>query len=982
MRAPLLLLVMFVFGVAASAQDAPKAAPSRFEGQMIRAIRFNPPDQPITADEFNRILPLHVGSPLHMDDVRAALAKLYATGRFADASIDAEPLADGVELRISTEFTYFVGGVDVDGAIGFPSRAQLLAASKLELGEPFEASQMGQAVENMRERLQANGLRLGNLQYHLHPNPATEEMGVEFEINPGPRARFDGVKAEGKFARSIESIIHSSGWRRGFGPLVFPGWREATETRVQTGVDRVRKSFQSNDRLEAKVTLDHLEYHGKTNTITPTLAIDNGPIIQIRLTGAKVSNRQLRQLIPVYEERTVDRGLLIEGVRNLTDYFQARGYFDAKVDFTERTGDADAHAIDYTIDRNDRHRMVRIEFAGNRFFDNATLKERLTTREAGFLRYRYGRYSQHIRDEDIQAIRDLYRSNGFRDVIVEASILDDFGGRKDAMAVRFQITEGDPWLVDGLEIEGVPEEDVARLTRIMESTPGQIFSETAVGADRDTILAYYSNAGHPSVTFDWSQTPGEAERRVKLRYVVHPGVREFVRDILVRGLENTRPSLVLAQMRIHAGDPVSQNQIAETQQRLYDLGIFAKVQAALQNPDGEEESKYVLFQLEEANKYSLTAAVGAQIARIGGGITTFDAPAGQTGFSPRVSLGLSRLNLFGSANTASIQTLMSTIEQRAIASYLIPKPANQDNLTLIFSALFDNSHDIRTFASRRWEGSVQLSQRLTRTNSLQYRFSFRHSAVTDVKISPELVPLLSQPVRVGLLSMSYIYDRRDNPTDTHRGILNTIDAGVSLAAFSSQTDFTRLIFRNSTYHPLGKDIVIARTLQFGVINRIGGLMDIPLAERFFSGGASSQRAFPDNQAGPRDLVTGFPLGGTALLFHSTELRFPLFGENVGGVLFHDMGNVYTDVDSISFRFRQRDPSDFNYMVQAVGFGIRYKTPVGPLRIDLSVSPDPPHFNGFAGNLQDLINCTSTNTCQTTRQIISHFQFHFSLGQTF
>ena len=135
--------------------------------------------------------------------------------------------------------------------------------------------------------------------------------------------------------------------------------------------------------------------------------------------------------------------------------------------------------------------------------------------------------------------------------------------------------------------------------------------------------------------------------------------------------------------------------------------------------------------------------------------------------------------------------------------------------------------------------SVQLAQRLSKTNSLQYRFSFRRSEVSDVKISPELVPLLSQPVRVGLLSMSYIYDRRDNSTDTHRGILNTVDAGISLAAFSSQTDFTRVIFRNSTYHPIGKEIVLARTLQLGSINRIGGLQDIPLAERLFAGGSSS-----------------------------------------------------------------------------------------------------------------------------------------------
>lgn len=973
---------MFAVGVAASAQDAQTGVPSPYEGRIIRAIRFDPPNQPLPADEFDRLLPLHAGSELHAADVRAALQKLYETGRFSDVSIDADARPDGVELRISTELTYFVGGISVEGAVDPPSRAQLLTASKLELGAPFAANEMGQAVENMRERLRANGLYQGSIQYRLYPNPSTEEMSVEFEIDAGPRVRFDGVQAQGKFARSLDRIVRATRWRRGFGPIQLPGWREATENRVQTGIERVRQSLQRDDRLQAAVTLDRLEYHEKTNTVTPTLAIDNGPITRIRATGANVSAGRLRQLIPVYEERTVDRSLLLEGSRNLTDYFQAQGYFDASVDFTESSEGTGVQEIDYAIARKDRHKLARIEITGNRFFDDATLRERLATRQAGFLRYRYGRYSQHMRDDDRDAIRDLYRANGFRDVVVSATTIDDYGGIKDAIGLRFEIREGEAWFVESLDIEGVPEDEAAHLTTLVQSMPGQTFSDAAVAADRDTILGYYSNNGYPEATFDWSQAPGGTARRVRLRYVVHPGERQFVRDVLVRGLDATRPQLVYSRLRLHAGDPVSLSQMAETQQKLYDLGIFAKVQAALQNPDGVEESKYVLFQLDEANKYSLTTALGAQIARIGGGVTTFDAPAGQTGFSPRVSLGLSRLNLFGLAHTAGIQTLVSNIQQRAIASYLIPQFANDENLALTFSALFDNSHDVRTFAAQRWEGSLQLAQRLSRTTSFQYRFSFRHSLLTQVAISPELVPLLSQPVRVGLLSMSYIYDRRDNSTDTHRGILNTVDAGVSLAAFSSQTDFTRLILRNSTYHPLGREVVLARTLQFGYIQRIGGLPDIPLAESLFAGGASSQRAFPDNQAGPRDPTTGFPLGGTAMLFHSTELRFPLIGDNLGGVLFHDVGNVYSDISSVSFRFRQRNNEDFNYMVHSIGFGIRYRTPVGPLRLDLSFSPDPPHFNGFSGTLQDLITCTHANSCIPTQQAINRFQFHFSLGQTF
>ena len=168
-----------------------------------------------------------------------------------------------------------------------------------------------------------------------------------------------------------------------------------------------------------------------------------------------------------------------------------------------------------------------------------------------------------------------------------------------------------------------------------------------IAADRDAILGYYFNNGYPDATFDWTQTPAGVPNRANLHYTIKPGERQFVRDVLVRGLETTRPNVVSSRILIRPGDPISQGRIAETQQKLYDLGIFSKVQTALQNPDGEEESKYVLFQLDEAAKYSFNVGIGAELARIGGGVTTFDSPAGTTGFSPRVSAGISRLNFLG-----------------------------------------------------------------------------------------------------------------------------------------------------------------------------------------------------------------------------------------------------------------------------------------------------------------------------------------------
>src|SRR5262249_18261208 len=161
---------------------------------------------------------------------------------------------------------------------------------------------------------------------------------------------------------------------------------------------------------------------------------------------------------------------------------------------------------------------------------------------------------------------------------------------------------------------------------------------------------------YPDASFDFTHTPGSAAYRMNLTYTVHPGKRQYVRNVLVRGLETTRPSLVDSRIRMRPGDPISHSKIAESQQKLNNLGTFSNVQTAIQKPDGEEDNKYVLFDVDEANRYSFNAGFGAQLGRIGGGVTTFDEPAGTTGFSPRISLGISRLNLFGMARTLSLQT--------------------------------------------------------------------------------------------------------------------------------------------------------------------------------------------------------------------------------------------------------------------------------------------------------------------------------------
>jgi outer membrane protein assembly factor BamA len=400
----------------------------------------------------------------------------------------------------------------------------------------------------------------------------------------------------------------------------------------------------------------------------------------------------------------------------------------------------------------------------------------------------------------------------------------------------------------------------------------------------------------------------------------------------------------------------------------------------------------VLYQLDEARRYSLALGIGAELGRIGGCNDCLDAPAGAPGFYPRVSMDLSRSNLWGMAHSISLRTQVSTLEQRALLNYTWPRFQDNDKLSLSFTGLFDNSKDIRTYNYNRLEGSVQLSQRLTRATTLQYRLAYRRVKISELKVTPFLVSQLSQPDRVGIASINLVQDRRDDPMDPHRGVYNTVSFGVAEHILGSERDFTRVLIRNASYYPIGKRVVLARSTEIGnisVFHYYGDPEDaIPLPERFFGGG-DSHRGFPEYQAGPRDDLTGFPLGGNALFFNQTELRFPLIGDAIGGVLFHDMGNIYSSFDHFSFRVRQDNLQDFNYMVHAVGFGIRYRTPVGPLRVDLAYSINPPYFNGFNGTLQELLNAgvapcpaPAGSPYQCNVQNVSHFQYFFSIGQTF
>ncbi len=959
-----------------------------FEGKPIISIGFEPVTQPLEITAIRDTIAVKEGQAYRSADIRSSIERLYTSGRYHDIQVDAQASGDGVALRFITRGTWFVGRVLVETDISEPpSPAQLVSAVGLDLGTPFEESEVFLGEESIRKLLRENGYFAAVVGHRLEYDNQHQQVMVTYTVKPGKRTHYAAPEIHGDTGGlTPQQITNATRWRRTILPGVnLPGYRGITQNRTRAGLDAVRGKYHKSTRLMATVTLTGID----EKTGRPTLEINAGAIVDVTAAGGRISKKNLRKAVPVFEERTLDADLLAEGEENLRDYFQSQGYFDAQVALEREEKKGDKTLIVYRVDPGDRHSLAAVLTEGNKYFDDKTLQERLYVTPRSF-ELRRGRYSDGTRRRDEETIRNLYRSNGFRDVKVDSRTVDDYKTKKGDFAVYFTVTEGPQYMVESLRLEGTNNLNLSPIIGSLNSQAGQVFSEFNIASDREAILRLYGENGFAAATFEWDSEPSLKPNQVNVRFRIQEGEREFVREVVTSGLATTKPDLVNRLLLLNPGDPMSPTALAETQKRLYDLGIFAQVNMALQNPDGNERSKYVLLDLTEARRYSVTAGFGAEFARIGGSraLTDLSDPGGSAGLSPRISLGVSRLNFLGLGQTLGVQTRISTLQKRGSVNYFVPHIGKLEKFDANFSILYDDTHDVRTFQAKRQEASAQLVQRLSKPTTVSYRFNYRNVSVGDLRIDPLLLPRLAQTVRVGIASFSLVQDRRDDPTDSHKGIYNTLEVGLASRVFGSQTDFLRILGRNASYHRIGPKLVFARETQVGVQKAwsVPATADpndpIPLPERFYGGGGNTQRGFPENQAGTRDLVTGFPLGGSALFFNNTELRFPLYGANISGVLFEDAGNIYSNLNSFSFRTKQRNLADFNYMVHAAGFGVRYRTPVGPLRVDFSYSMNPPKYNGFPGSYVQLVQCSAAGTCQASRQQINHFQFFFSIGQAF
>ena len=975
---------------------------SKYQGVTVHAIEFRG-IKGTNPEMLRQLLVQKTGEPLDRDKIRASLRVLYATGRFSTLQVEAEPNQQkGLSLVFVATENYFNGDVKVDGAPAKtnPKPHQLVESSKLDLGATFSQESVDRSVERMLKVMADNGYYKATITYNFIPHDDTRQMDIDFHVVPGELARVGEVTIEGDTGIPPDKVRSLTKLKSG---------DKVKQEHVTRALERLRQKYQKNDHLEAQVSLIDRHYHPDTNRLDYVFKAEEGPTVAITADGAKISNRELKKLVPVYQENSVDDDLLNEGRRNMRDYLQTKGYFDVTVE-VERQPVAEKNHLNivYNIDPGVRHKLAAVRLEGNKYFDTDTIRERIAIQPASII-LSNGRFSQRLLADDLTVIKNLYQANGFLDVKVTADLQDDYQGRENQMAVAIKIEEGPQTLVNSLKVVGNNTFPPGRLTRLLSCTEGQPYSEPNVASDRDAVTYFYYNHGFPNVQFEAAASPVPGEpQRMQVTYTITEGEQVFVDRVLVSGREYTRAYVVNREMRIGDGDPLSQARMVDSQRRLYDLGLFNQVDMAVQNPDGQEPSKDVLFNLQEAKRWTFRYGGGLEFAT--GNVPTTNNPQGKTGVSPNGVLEITRLNMFGRDQTLTFRVRVGLLTRRALIGYDAPRLFHSEKWRFNATAFYDNTADVNTFTSERLDGTVQAEQKYSRPTTLLYRLSFQRVAVdpNSLVIDPTLIPLYSKPVRLAIPSFTYVRDTRDNPIDSHKGSYNIADLGLATSALGSEANFGKALLQNSTYYTFKKRWVFARNTQIGILHPYGTnnflspppigsklpteATSVPLPELFFAGGSNSLRSFSINQAGPRDLQTGYPIGGQGLFVNNLEIRtppvaLPFVGDNLGFVFFHDMGNVFDTANHIiSGMLRIHQPSiancsartstatcNFSYNPQAVGMGVRYKTPVGPVRLDVGYNFNPTRY---PIQLQD----TSTHT--PVVQTLRHINFYFSIGQTF
>jgi outer membrane protein insertion porin family len=828
--------------------------------------------------------------------LRKSIELLYATGNFTNVLVDATLRNNHVDLKFILRSIYRIATMDIEGQTGI-SKGKIRSMIRLRKLEPYSPEGTLRGREDILAILHENGYYNARVAQDVVLFRTTKRAAITYNIVAGIHARVASVNIQGKpyFSKTqILSLMKSKPGKK---------FKEQTYTR---DLEKIESHYDRNGFLEH--TIRDEKKLLPPPSVQITLFLDAGRQLVLETTGYSFNEDVLRERVPIWIEHSYNDDTLDEGKRNLIDYLQRRGYYDAKITW-DKDLSGEKIIVRYSVDPGTKYEISEIEITGNQHLSDDEIRLVMQTRTAGL--FGASRLVTKTFESDQNSILAAYRQKGF--LFARITGKDVLRLQHGKIKLVLQIDEGPESVVAEIRLRGNTVFTTEDLLKRLTQKKGEPVSEGKVKADTDMLIALYSDRGYPKMQVENKLRLSQDKTRASIEYKISEGEQIFVDRIVISGNNRTTRKVIEENLLFDEDEPLSLHKISESQSRLYGLNIFDRVDIQVPRPDSLQKFQTVFVRLTESKPYTLNYGVG---------FSTFDLLRGLFGISNR--------NLFGTGRSLALNLRAGFREGRALIGYVDPHLFHHVTNNI---SVFAEYGERPSFTYQRIGSSLLIEKKLTQERPyletgvtaepaklIFFRYAFEDIDTNEepgLIVDPEDRPFLA--IHISSVTFGAVRDNRDNAIDPVKGNYLSSDIQLATNLLGSATDFAKSFSQAQYYLPVNKT-VIATSFRLGLAWGFRETQKLPLSQRFFAGGGRTIRGFELDTAGP--LENGQPTGGNMLTILNLEYRFPVYG-NLGAVVFFDYGTVFEEVSSFTF----------DEMREAAGIGIRYHTPLGPVTLD-------------------------------------------------
>lgn len=844
-----------------------------------------------------------VSRPRSRVAIRQSLDRLWTLGLFSEVRVDEVAGPDGIRLRFHLTRRPQIRRIAWEGDLGL-APVELADAANLALGgdagvEPLERARLRVLAAYARE-----GFFAARVTVRTSDEPATGGRDVAFIAEPGPRARIGSVTIRGVSAAEADTLKPEL--------RLMPG-DEYGDAVVRRRVQALEETLRDQGRFEARVAIVESAWDQPTNRVNLTLDAELGPRYAVEFSGvAGLGESLLRSRLTFGDAGAVDEAEVGASAREIEGAYREAGFHFVRVDGSLGP-ESDPRTIRFEVSEGPRVLVAAITFSGNRSFSSERLEAQMGTRLPGFLRP--GVFREAQLDQDIRALTAFYRGQGYLDAVAGPPDVR-FSDDRSRAEIAIPVVEGARLTVGAVSVEGSAVLSPAEVLAALPFKPGDPWTTQREAEAQKSLGRVYARHGYLGARIVVEVTRRDERADMVIR--VQEGTPTRIGRVLITGLVTTREYVVRRELLFTPGDPFNPEVLADTERRLAVLGLFERVQVGPLQPPPTPFSDVEIV-VREGKPWRV---------ELGGGYGS------DQGWRGVVEVGHD--NVAGTGQSAGLRARVAQYGDRTDLTYRFPwtfgLPLKSD------VGLFHEYQD--QFGYKRQETGLAAGVERTLlpvpfTDIYRLRLGLRYQLawvrVYDVTSSLESAgadSIVPGSERVGKVTPAVTADYRDNPLDPKTGSLHTLSVALAGPYLGSQASFVRSQAETAWYFNWPPTTTIALAARLGLATPLGTSTSLPSQERFYAGGSSTIRGYPQDKVGPLD-ANGNPLGGNALVIANAEWRVPLW-RWLSGVAFLDVGAVTPDVS-------QLDASAFK---TGVGGGLRIKTPVGPIRFDVGYALNP------------------------------------------